>query len=249
MSIEEKAKRYDEVVAMAKECITHIPDEAVNKYMLDMFPELKESDDERIRKELIKLLRNLFNNYSYFIKDPFYTECITWLEKQAEQSSNILWRDVSEEPDEQREIFCEWKWNDGVWHDVVFYHANTKTFWDGEHQIEDVVKWTYVNEMLGKQVEQKSITSTSVPFDISDYSELIGKTITIPDGCSAHIKDNKVYINKQDKSVLKPKFRVKYAGSEYNVLEIKEIGGIIFYGIDDEPNHIDFIQASNCEII
>ena len=82
MSIEEKAKRYDEVVAMAKECITHIPDEAVNKYMLNMFPELKESDDERIRKELIKLLRNLFNNYSYFIKDPFYTECITWLEKQ-----------------------------------------------------------------------------------------------------------------------------------------------------------------------
>ena len=92
-------------------------------------------------------------------------------------------------------------------------------------------------------------TSTSVPFDTSDYSELIGKTVTIPDGCSAHIKDNNVYINKQDNSTLKPKFRVKYAGSEYNVLEIKEIGGITFYGIDDEPNHIDFIQASNCEII
>ena len=41
-----------------------------------------ESEDERIRKELIKLLRNLFNNYSYFIKDPFYTECIAWLENQ-----------------------------------------------------------------------------------------------------------------------------------------------------------------------
>ena len=50
-----------------------------------LFPELKESEDERIRKELIKLLRNLFNNYSYFIKDPFYTECIAWLEKQGEQ--------------------------------------------------------------------------------------------------------------------------------------------------------------------
>ena len=46
-----------------------------------------ESEDERIRKELIKLLRNLFNNYSYFIKDPFYTECIAWLEKQREQKT------------------------------------------------------------------------------------------------------------------------------------------------------------------
>lgn len=45
----------------------------------------EESKDERIRKELIKFLRNLFNNYSYFIKDPFYTECIAWLEKQGEQ--------------------------------------------------------------------------------------------------------------------------------------------------------------------
>ena len=46
-----------------------------------------ESEDERIRKELIKLLRNLFNNYSYFIKDPFYTECIAWLKKQGKQSN------------------------------------------------------------------------------------------------------------------------------------------------------------------
>ena len=50
-----------------------------------IFPELKEAEGEKIRKELIKFLRNLFNNYSYFIKDPFYTECIAWLEKQREQ--------------------------------------------------------------------------------------------------------------------------------------------------------------------
>ena len=52
----------------------------------------EESKDERIRKELINLLRNLFNNYSYFIKDPFYTECITWLEKQGEQKSMKVYR-------------------------------------------------------------------------------------------------------------------------------------------------------------
>lgn len=248
MSIDEKARAYDNILEKARKWYNANTNAGYRSIFEDIFPELAESEDERIRKALISVLQSDFESDTT-IHDISVGDIIAWLEKQSKQSSNILWHDVSEEPDEQREIFCEWKWNDGVWHDVVFYHADTKNFWDGEQKIEGVVKWTYVNEMLGKQVEQKSITSTSVPFETSDYSELIGKTITIPDGCSAHIKDNNVYINKQDKSGIKPKFRVKYAGSEYNVLEIKEIGGITFYGIYDEPNHIDFIQAANCEII
>ena len=46
---------------------------------------------------------------------------------------------------------------------------------------------------------------------------------------------------------VEPKFKVKYAGSEYNVLEVKDIDGVTFYGIEDEPNHIDYVQAANCE--
>lgn len=45
---------------------------------------------------------------------------------------------------------------------------------------------------------------------------------------------------------IEPKFRVKYADSEYNVLEVKDIDGVTFYGIEDEPNHIDYVQAKNC---
>ena len=48
---------------------------------------------------------------------------------------------------------------------------------------------------------------------------------------------------------VEPKFRVKYAGSEYNVLEVKEIAGIIFYGIEDEPHHIDYVRPDHCDII
>ena len=44
-----------------------------------------------------------------------------------------------------------------------------------------------------------------------------------------------------------PKFKVKYAGIEYNVLEVKDIAGVTYYGIEDEPNHIDYVQAENCE--
>ena len=48
---------------------------------------------------------------------------------------------------------------------------------------------------------------------------------------------------------VEPKFKVKYAGSEYNVLEVKDIAGITFYGIEDEPNHIDYVRPDHCEII
>lgn len=92
MSIEEKAKAYDKALDNAKVVYKTIRKD-LKPVIEQIFPELKESDDDRIRKELIKLLRNLFNNYSYFIKDPFYTECIAWLEKQSEmniQNNNPL---------------------------------------------------------------------------------------------------------------------------------------------------------------
>ena len=89
LSIEEKAKRYDEVVAMAKECITYIPDEAVNKYMLNMFPELKESEDERIRKVLRKRIIRYDPNNEILIKEEGISQkqFLAWLEKQGEQKS------------------------------------------------------------------------------------------------------------------------------------------------------------------
>lgn len=71
------------------------------------------------------------------------------LKKQNKQNSNIIWHDITEEPEEQCEIFCKWKGStDTIWHDVAFYHANTKTFWNGEHQIEDVIKWAYVDDII-----------------------------------------------------------------------------------------------------
>ena len=94
---------------------------------------------------------------------------IAWLEKQGKQSSNILWHDVSEEPEARREIFCEWKSSTGAWHSVVFYHAYSKTFCEGERIIKNVLKWTYVNEMLEKQGEQKSVAKVEPKFKIGDF--------------------------------------------------------------------------------
>ena len=56
-------------------------------------------------------------------------------------------------------------------------------------------------------------------------------------------------IEQKPNDKVEQRFKVKYAGSEYNVLEVKDIAGVTFYGIEDEPNHIDYVKAENCEII
>ena len=50
-------------------------------------------------------------------------------------------------------------------------------------------------------------------------------------------------IEQKPNDKVEPRFKVKYAGSEYNVLEVKDIAGVTFYGIEDEPNHIDYVKA------
>ena len=77
LSIEEKAKAYDKV--REKIAVRFGTDVAEG-----IFSEFEESEDERIRKALIKYFKN-------FDSESFYTEClneeniIAWLEKQGEQ--------------------------------------------------------------------------------------------------------------------------------------------------------------------
>lgn len=87
MTIEEKAKRFDEALAMAKECITYIPDDAVNKYMLNIFPELKElGDEEEVRKAMIDFFKHEREEGVTVLHYGVNIErMIAWLEKQGEQ--------------------------------------------------------------------------------------------------------------------------------------------------------------------
>ena len=140
-TIEEKAKAYDEVLERAKKelniCGSQDCDAA--RQIFRLFPELAESEDERIMKDIIDFINRVYERQALIITDEERDNWIAWLEKQGERVDNT----------------------------------------------------------------------------------------------------NKV----------EPKFKVKYAGSEYNVFETKNIDGVMFYGIEDEPNHIDYVQAENCEII
>lgn len=147
-------KAYKEALERAK--AFELPE--YKNIMVSIFPELKESEDERIRKALVR-----FHKSTIDIDGIKGADILAWLEKQDEQKP------------------------------ILDFKASN---------------W-YVSKVDGK---------------IHDMT-----------------------YNPADK--VEPRFKVKYAGSEYNVLEVKDIAGVTFYGIEDEPNHIDYIKAENCEII
>ncbi len=83
--------------------------------------------------------------------------------KQYVQACNaIAWHDITEEPNEQVELLCKWETIDTVYHDVAFYHTNDKTFWNGDIELTNVVKWAYLDE-LTEQVDAQKSTCTIKP--------------------------------------------------------------------------------------
>ena len=90
LPIEQKAKAYDEVVNKLRHFIAQGVDPLITRAdVQDFFPELKESEDEKIRKALIdgftvmkesKNCGKTFSNHNIPVAD-----ILNWLEKQGEQ--------------------------------------------------------------------------------------------------------------------------------------------------------------------
>lgn len=87
LSIEEKAKRYDEVINRMKHYV--IDEYGCSRIkVVDVFPELKESEDERIRKEIldyiIKGSESCYDIQQYGREK--FEKWIAWLKKQGKWS-------------------------------------------------------------------------------------------------------------------------------------------------------------------
>ena len=82
LSIEEKAHRYDEAIERAKKVLLDCTSEE-QKVVEYITPELKESEDAEIRKEMITYLSTVEDKELI----P-YERWIDWLEKQGEQKSD-----------------------------------------------------------------------------------------------------------------------------------------------------------------
>lgn len=86
LSIEQKAIRYDEILARAEGAnLPYYKEDIMSKvkeFVDYLIPELKESEDERIRKEIISALK--FANVK-----GVYDKHIAWLEKQRDKDKLI----------------------------------------------------------------------------------------------------------------------------------------------------------------
>lgn len=89
LSIEEKAKRYDEAIRESSKIINHcaggtnIPEcVSVKATIEQIFPELKESEDEKIRKELLTFFKESIHG-GHILTNKEYDSWIAWLEKQG----------------------------------------------------------------------------------------------------------------------------------------------------------------------
>lgn len=93
LTIEEKAKRYDKALERAK---LYVSDdmEQVEDLITYIFPETKESEDERIRKNFITFFKDEYGtNSSAYFAGIKVKEIIAWLEKQGQTSTK---KDIDE---------------------------------------------------------------------------------------------------------------------------------------------------------
>lgn len=115
LSIENKAKRYDKALEVAKRKLCFdkagLEDSYTPNDLYEIFPELKESEDEEVRKALI----DYFDDANKADENPLqsygiYTDkAIAWLEKQGKSESESL----EEMVDNTNEV--EPKFDEGDW--------------------------------------------------------------------------------------------------------------------------------------
>lgn len=85
LSIEEKAKAYDKAIKVAKSKIKNDKDHVLYEDdVTEIFPELKESEDERIIKALYKMAK-VPRKEIYEAEGITKEQALAWLEKQGEQ--------------------------------------------------------------------------------------------------------------------------------------------------------------------
>jgi hypothetical protein len=92
LSIEEKARRYDEAIKRLEDIKTgKCPKTFIfTKGLFDyIFPELKESEDEKIRRLLMQNLKERFGTKGNMGEGLDMPDVLAWLEKQGEQKETL----------------------------------------------------------------------------------------------------------------------------------------------------------------
>ena len=96
LTIEQKAQRYDEAIKVAKSKIKNNKDRVLyEEDITDIFPEFRKSEDEEVKKALIKNLKERFGTKGTMGGILDMPRVLAWLERQSEQKP-IEWSEEDE---------------------------------------------------------------------------------------------------------------------------------------------------------
>ena len=88
LSVKEKAHNYDEAIKRAESIYneTAIPSATIKGICIYIFPELKESEDERVRNKLIEFFKGYSPDEEWW-GNITQEDILAWFEKQGEQKT------------------------------------------------------------------------------------------------------------------------------------------------------------------
>ena len=137
LTIEEKAQRYDEALEKLRGLLEGIREEKceiMEEDITKIFPELKESEDERIRKEIIAV----FKGQTAFTTEEDGKKYIAWLEKQHPVEEIVeryrtSWFHAGKIQSKMEGLSDEEKYQQG-WHDALEKQSEQKQEWSEEDE-------------------------------------------------------------------------------------------------------------------
>ena len=251
LSIKEKAKAYDKALERAKKIHSQTEFDYEKGMMEEIFPELNESEDDRIKKELIGFLQL---HHPQFVGNRKQEKWIAWIEKQGEQ--NIADK-------------AESKFHEGDWViltagelstilQIVKVATNKKLYWFNDSSYLPIVDeeclrlWSIQDAKDGDVVVDKSDGTIGIFQSIGHHPD--GGSYNDPSYCFLHCRydngsfyedfeygntmnsDDVIPATKEQRELLFAK--MKEAGYEWNA-DTKELKKIV-------TNGGDFCESENC---
>ena len=172
-------KKYKEALANARQEYNTTENVERKQWLEELFPELKESEDERIRKEILSLVQYTKGRLIGYKPRIHQDKMITWLEKQGD--SPIKWNKNTKgnKPQKKHSVLiktthgiAEGEWNGGE-HWIQYR-------WSGSIKDSDVLFWIELSD-IEKQSEQKPFDYENANIQQKDFAPKVEPKFKVGD--------------------------------------------------------------------
>ena len=242
MTIEEKAKAYDEAIERArKEYKTHEAFKGFCEMLVHIFPKLAVSEDEKIRKAIGYAIGQSTHSDGTLINGVSSEEALDWLEKQGEQNPVPDWMPKFLDELRLKKNYFDWDEHKAI-----------------EGGILAIIKWMKPNYFNGKDSEQKSADKVEPKFKVGDWivestyasTWLITKVFTTEENVTAYNM-----INQEGRTLTIGSHNIDYHYHLWTIKDAKDGDVIvdksdgvigIFQSIGHHPDGGSFNDPSYC---